>query len=35
MANWDTIYKEQGMVQKKPSEQVFEAIKFFKYFSKT
>ena len=30
MANWDTIYKAQGMVQKKPSDQVFEAIKFFK-----
>ncbi len=30
MKDWDAIYRERGMVQKNPSEQAIEAIKFFK-----
>ena len=30
MKDWNTLYKEKGIVQKEPSERVVEAIKFFK-----
>ncbi|MBC2764298.1 MAG: class I SAM-dependent methyltransferase, partial [ANME-2 cluster archaeon] len=29
MKDWNTLYKEKGIVQKEPSEKVINAIKFF------
>jgi len=30
MADWETLYKEKGIVQKEPSKFVKEAVEFFK-----
>lgn len=30
MKDWDSLYKEKGIVQKEPSKRVIEAVKFFK-----
>ena len=30
MRNWDTLYKERGVVQKEPSPRASEAVKFFR-----